>query len=126
MKVTFKTSQYVDRLIHERNVDVIASYHNLSTKWTYSFVQNSALLASYQWFHSLLDSTSASYVPGSGINYISPGTNILRFLMVFLSLFRQMLGQYLKLGNNGSLPYAFQFSIHESSYHSTLYSLSYW
>jgi hypothetical protein len=39
-------------------------------------------------------------------------TDILRMFMVFLTPFRQILGQYLKLGHNGFLPHPLPFIIH--------------
>jgi hypothetical protein len=46
--------------------------------------------------------------------------------VVFLSPSRQMSGYYLKLRHGRFLLHPFQFIFHLSSYHSTLYILSYW
>lgn len=46
----------------------------------------------------------------------------LRHFTDSLSCSRQILGQYLKLGYDGFLPYPFQFITHLSSHHSVLYS----
>jgi hypothetical protein len=50
---------------------------------------------------------------------------LIEVFMGFLILSRRMLGQYLKLGHSLLLSNPFEFIIHLSSVHSTLYSLSY-
>jgi hypothetical protein len=46
--------------------------------------------------------------------------------VIFLSRFRQILGQYLKLGHSRFLSRPFQFIIHKPSCHLTLFCLNYW
>jgi hypothetical protein len=50
----------------------------------------------------------------------------LKFFVVFISPCRQILELYLQLGHGRFLPNLFQFIIHISTLHSTLYILSYW
>jgi hypothetical protein len=49
----------------------------------------------------------------------------LRFFVVFVNPSKQMPGQYLKLGHNYFLPHPFQLTTSLSSFHWTLYRLSY-
>jgi hypothetical protein len=74
-----------------------------------------------------VDNTSASY---SGCPWFKsrPGNSLswLRLFMVFFSPSRQILGLYLKLGHDHFLIHPFQFIIHLSPIHYTLYILNHW
>jgi hypothetical protein len=70
--------------------------------------------------------TSASYSGSPGLKSRSRDRLSWCFV-VFLSSSRHMDSRpYLKLGHDRILPHHFQFIIHVSPFHSTLYSLSYW